>query len=277
MSYHPDKNADNIEAATQKFLKAKEAYEFLTDKSKRDEYDKRRSDETRARESLQRRKDNMDTGRRGFADDLERKVREAESDKNRNGRGQNDRDAWKGGGGDKAGQMAERERTLREEGGRMREQHEEDKAARARTAAADEKGKKDKKEKKDKKKRKRDDEGWGAAGTDEPLLDAAKLKAERSRRGEDLSERLDRQRKEREKMIRRMEREERGLPLSSSESSDDDEAEEGELGMDDDGNDDDDDDDDDGGGGRWPPRLPEGVDPGEALSKMEKRVLEKCR
>uniref|UniRef100_A0A3Q1HLJ2 DnaJ heat shock protein family (Hsp40) member B2 n=1 Tax=Acanthochromis polyacanthus TaxID=80966 RepID=A0A3Q1HLJ2_9TELE len=47
LKWHPDKNPDNKEEAERKFKEVAEAYEVLSDKSKRDEYDRYGSDRTR--------------------------------------------------------------------------------------------------------------------------------------------------------------------------------------------------------------------------------------
>ncbi|XP_034550629.1 dnaJ homolog subfamily B member 2 isoform X2 [Notolabrus celidotus] len=47
LKWHPDKNPDNKEEAEKKFKEVAEAYEVLSDKSKRDEYDRYGNDRTR--------------------------------------------------------------------------------------------------------------------------------------------------------------------------------------------------------------------------------------
>ncbi|XP_029967563.1 dnaJ homolog subfamily B member 2 isoform X2 [Salarias fasciatus] len=47
LKWHPDKNPDNKEEAERKFKELAEAYEVLSDKSKRDEYDRFGNDRTR--------------------------------------------------------------------------------------------------------------------------------------------------------------------------------------------------------------------------------------
>lgn len=47
LKWHPDKNPDNKEEAEKKFKEVAEAYEVLSDKSKRDEYDRFGNDRTR--------------------------------------------------------------------------------------------------------------------------------------------------------------------------------------------------------------------------------------
>ncbi|EYB86727.1 hypothetical protein Y032_0274g1028, partial [Ancylostoma ceylanicum] len=76
LRWHPDKNLDNKEEAERRFIAAKEAFHFLFDKSKRDEYD-RDYERVKQRESAYKaRMEKADSARKKFIDELHQRERE---------------------------------------------------------------------------------------------------------------------------------------------------------------------------------------------------------
>ncbi|ETN77951.1 macro domain protein [Necator americanus] len=73
LRWHPDKNLDNKEEAERRFIAAKEAFQFLFDKSKREEYD-RDYERIKHREATYKaRMDRADSVRKKLIDDLHKR------------------------------------------------------------------------------------------------------------------------------------------------------------------------------------------------------------
>ncbi|CAB3398943.1 unnamed protein product [Caenorhabditis bovis] len=86
LKWHPDKNLDRKEEAERRFIEAKEAFEFLFDKTKREEYDRSAERVRVAEEKHRERMEKADGARRKFIDDLEKREKAfAESLKRPNG------------------------------------------------------------------------------------------------------------------------------------------------------------------------------------------------
>ncbi|KHJ80136.1 DnaJ domain protein [Oesophagostomum dentatum] len=76
LRWHPDKNLENKEEAEKRFIAAKEAFLFLFDKSKREEYD-RDYEKAKHREATYRaRMEKADSARRKFIDELQQREKE---------------------------------------------------------------------------------------------------------------------------------------------------------------------------------------------------------
>ncbi|VDN27629.1 unnamed protein product [Cylicostephanus goldi] len=76
LRWHPDKNLDNKEEAERRFIAAKEAFQFLFDKSKRGEYD-RDYEKVKHREAAYKaRMEKADGARRKFIDELHEREKE---------------------------------------------------------------------------------------------------------------------------------------------------------------------------------------------------------
>ncbi|CAD6199723.1 unnamed protein product [Caenorhabditis auriculariae] len=70
LKWHPDKNLDNKEEAEKRFIAAKEAFAFLFDKTKREEYDRGEERVRVAEEKHKARMEKADGARRKFIDEL---------------------------------------------------------------------------------------------------------------------------------------------------------------------------------------------------------------
>ncbi|KAF8366780.1 dnj-22 [Pristionchus pacificus] len=83
LKWHPDKNRNNEEEASKRFILAKEAFELLFDKTARADYDRKKEGE-RVRDEKQRaRMEKADGDRKRFMEDLERREKEFEEQRKR--------------------------------------------------------------------------------------------------------------------------------------------------------------------------------------------------
>ncbi|GMT00347.1 hypothetical protein PENTCL1PPCAC_22521, partial [Pristionchus entomophagus] len=76
LKWHPDKNRDNEEEASKRFILAKEAFELLFDKTARSEYDRKKESERVRDEKQRERMQKADGERKRFMEDLERREKE---------------------------------------------------------------------------------------------------------------------------------------------------------------------------------------------------------
>uniref|UniRef100_A0A1I7WMR2 J domain-containing protein n=1 Tax=Heterorhabditis bacteriophora TaxID=37862 RepID=A0A1I7WMR2_HETBA len=76
LRWHPDKNLNNKEEAETRFIAAKEAFEFLFDKSKRNKYDQHTRNARMQEERHKARLEKADSTRRKFIDDLRQREKE---------------------------------------------------------------------------------------------------------------------------------------------------------------------------------------------------------
>ncbi|WKY10456.1 hypothetical protein Q1695_002649 [Nippostrongylus brasiliensis] len=73
LRWHPDKNLDNKEEAERRFIKAKEAFQFLYEKEKRVEYDRDYEREKHREATHRARMEKADSVRRKLIDELEQR------------------------------------------------------------------------------------------------------------------------------------------------------------------------------------------------------------
>ncbi|PAV83628.1 hypothetical protein WR25_21659 [Diploscapter pachys] len=78
LKWHPDKNLDNKEEAQKRFIAAREAFEFLFDKTKRAEYDANKTKIRVREEKYRQRMEQADDERRKKIEELNRREKAAE-------------------------------------------------------------------------------------------------------------------------------------------------------------------------------------------------------
>ncbi|CAI2353565.1 unnamed protein product [Caenorhabditis sp. 36 PRJEB53466] len=76
LKWHPDKNLDNKEEASLRFIEAKDAFEFLYDKEKREVYDKGEERIRVAEEKQKQRMEKADGHRKKLIEDLEKREKD---------------------------------------------------------------------------------------------------------------------------------------------------------------------------------------------------------